>query len=43
LFSGDYDALEVLQWEGIMKALEHSLNAIEGISDIVESILVKSA
>lgn len=43
LFGGGHDALEVVKWEDIMNALEHSLNAIEDIGDVVESILVKTA
>ena len=43
LFSGDYEALDVLRWKDIVQALEDSLNAIEDMSDVVESILVKSS
>jgi predicted phosphate transport protein (TIGR00153 family) len=43
LFSGDYEALDVLRWKDIVQALEDSLNAIEDVSDVVESILVKSS
>ena len=43
LFGGGHDALDILKWEDIMKALEHSLNSIEDIGDIVESIIVKTA
>ena len=43
LFSGDYDALEVLKWKDILQALEQSINQIEGVSDVVESILVKNS
>lgn len=43
LFGGDYDALEILKWKDIIEALEESLNAIEQVSDVVESILVKDA
>ncbi|HET7523991.1 MAG TPA: DUF47 family protein [Acidimicrobiales bacterium] len=43
LFSGDYEALEVLKWKDILQALEQSINQIEGVSDVVESILVKNS
>jgi len=43
LFGGAYDALEVLKWKDIVQALEDSLNAIEDVSDVVESILVKNS
>jgi predicted phosphate transport protein (TIGR00153 family) len=43
LFSGDYDALEVIKWKDIVEAMERSLNAIEDVSDVVESILVKNS
>ena len=43
LFSGEYEALEVLKWKDIVQALEESLNAIEDVSDVVESILVKNS
>jgi predicted phosphate transport protein (TIGR00153 family) len=43
LFGGDYDALEVIKWKDIVEAMERSLNAIEDVSDVVESILVKKS
>ena len=42
LFSGDYDALQVIKLKDIVEAMERSLNAIEDVSDVVESILVKN-
>ncbi|HEX5097764.1 MAG TPA: DUF47 family protein [Acidimicrobiia bacterium] len=41
LFSGEYDAFDVLKLKDIVEAIEHSVNAIENISDIVESIALK--
>jgi predicted phosphate transport protein (TIGR00153 family) len=41
LFSGDYEALEVLKWKDIVESLEDAANQIEEASDVVESILVK--
>jgi predicted phosphate transport protein (TIGR00153 family) len=43
LFGGDYEAIEVIKWKDIVQALEDSLNAIEDVSDVVESILVKNS
>jgi len=43
LFSGEYDAFTVLKWKDIVEALEHSVNSIEKIGDIVESIVLKHA
>lgn len=39
----DYEAIEVLKWKDIVEAIEASVNAIENISDIVESIVLKHA
>jgi len=43
LFSGEYKALNVLKWKDIVEAIEGSVNAIENIGDIVESIMLKHA
>ena len=43
LFNGGYDAIEILKWKDIVQALEQSANAIETVSDVVESILVKES
>jgi uncharacterized protein Yka (UPF0111/DUF47 family) len=43
LFSGEYEALEVIKWKDALQALEHAINAIEDVSDVVESILVKES
>jgi hypothetical protein len=43
LFSGEFDAFDVLRWKDIVEAIESSVNAIENISDIVESIALKHA
>jgi predicted phosphate transport protein (TIGR00153 family) len=42
LFSGEYEALEVLKWKDILQSLENAANRIEDVSDVVESILVKN-
>ena len=41
LFSGEFEALDVLRWRSISEALENAINAIEDISDIAESIVLK--
>ena len=43
LFSGEYDALEVLKIKDVVEAIESSVNSIENVSDIVESIQLKHA
>lgn len=43
LFSGEYKAFAVLKWKDVVEAIEGSVNAIENISDIVESIALKHA
>jgi uncharacterized protein len=43
LFSGEYEALEVLRWKDIIEAMEAALNTVEDISDVVESIVLKHA
>lgn len=43
LFSGEYGALDVLKWKDIVQSVEDALNAIEEVSEMVESIMVKNA
>ena len=43
LFSGEYEALEVLKWKDILQSLENAANRIEDVSDVVESILIKNS
>lgn len=43
LFSGEYDAFDVLKLKDVVEAIEGSINSIENISDIVESIVLKHA
>jgi hypothetical protein len=43
LFSGEFEAFDVLRWKDIVEAIEASVNAIENISNIVESIALKHA
>ena len=41
LFSGDFNAFDVLRWKDIVEAIEESINGVEKISDVVESIALK--
>jgi uncharacterized protein Yka (UPF0111/DUF47 family) len=41
LFSGDFNAFDVLRWKDIVEAIEESVNGLEKISDIVEGIAIK--
>lgn len=43
LFSGRYEALDVLKWQDIVDKLEKSLNRIERASQIISTIAVKHA
>ena len=43
LFSGEYDALEVLKWKDIVQAMEAALNTLEDVTDVVEAIVLKHA
>ncbi len=43
LFGGEFKAFTVLRWKDVVEAIEASVNAIENISDIVESIVLKHA
>jgi predicted phosphate transport protein (TIGR00153 family) len=43
LFSGQYDALEVLKLKDIVDSLEHATDAFERVANIVEQIAVKES
>jgi len=43
LFSGEFDALDVIKWKDILSAMEGALNTLEDIGDVVESIVLKHA
>jgi predicted phosphate transport protein (TIGR00153 family) len=43
LFSGQYDALEVLKLKDIVDSLEHAIDAFETVANIVEQIVVKES
>lgn len=43
LFSGEYKAFDVLKWKDVFEALENSINRIERVADIVQSVALKHA
>jgi predicted phosphate transport protein (TIGR00153 family) len=43
LFSGEFEALEVLKLKGIVDALEEAIDAFEKVANIVEQIAVKES
>jgi predicted phosphate transport protein (TIGR00153 family) len=43
LFNGDYGPLEVIKLKDLLHSLESSCNAVEDVSDVIESILVKNS
>jgi predicted phosphate transport protein (TIGR00153 family) len=43
LFGGEFDALDVLRHKDVVEAMEAALNALEDVSNVVESIVVKHA
>lgn len=43
LFGGEYDAIEILKWKDVVQSVEDAMNAIEAVSDVVESILIKDS
>ena len=42
-FSGEFEALAVIQWKDIVDAMEAAVNTVEDISNVVESIVLKHA
>jgi predicted phosphate transport protein (TIGR00153 family) len=43
LFSGEFDAIDVIKWKDITAAMEDALNKLEDVSDVIESIVFKHA
>ncbi len=43
LFSGEFDALDVMRYKDVVEAMEAALNTLEDVSNVVESIVVKHA
>lgn len=43
LFSGEFEALEVLKWKDLIESAELAIDGVEDVSDIVATILFKHA
>jgi uncharacterized protein len=43
LYSGRYDALEVLRWTNVIERIEKAVNAVEKTARLVQSIAIKHA
>ncbi len=43
LFSGEYEALEVLKYKDIVDSLEHAADAFESVANVIEQIHVKES
>ena len=43
LFSGQYEPIDAMRQKDMVEAMEAAINALEDISDIVESIVLKHA
>jgi len=43
LFSGEFEALDVMRYKDLVEAMEAALNTLEDASNVVESIVVKHA
>lgn len=43
LFSGEFEALDVIKWKDILSSAEDAIDEIEDVADIIGSILVKHA
>ncbi len=41
MFSGDFNAFDVLRWKDIIESIESSVNGIENVSDIIRGIALK--
>lgn len=43
LYSGNYDALEVLRWTNVIERIEKAINAVEKTARLVQGIAIKHA
>ena len=41
MFSGDFNAFDVLRWKDIIESIESSVNGLENVSDIIRGIALK--
>jgi predicted phosphate transport protein (TIGR00153 family) len=43
LFSGDYKAMDVLKWKEVVENLEHAIDGLQKLSNIIEAAVLKHA
>ena len=43
LFSGEYKAMDVLKWKDVIEELEHAIDGLQKLSNIIESTVLKHA
>jgi uncharacterized protein len=43
LYSGEYEALEVLRWTNVIERIEKAVNAVEKTARLVQSVAIKHA
>jgi predicted phosphate transport protein (TIGR00153 family) len=43
LFGNGFEAIDVLRWKDVVETMEGAMNAMEHVSDVVESIVLKHA
>jgi uncharacterized protein len=43
LYSGDYEAMDVLKWKDLLREIEDAIDRCEGIGNIIESVALKFA
>lgn len=43
LFSGDHKAMDVLKWKEIIEDLEHALDGLENVANVIEATVLKHA
>ena len=43
LYSGAFDALDVLKWSDVVEEVERAINAVEKSGDLVAAIAIKHA
>ena len=43
LFSGDYKAMDVLKWKEVVENLEHAIDGLQKLSNIIEATVLKHA
>ena len=43
LFSGEFKAMDVLKWKDVIEELEHGIDGLQKLSNIIESTVLKHA